>query len=349
MRTHLHTRSSWSTWAVAGLLCAGTTLAAAAYEPSSLGLGSNLNLLVFNDLTAASYSDVQGHVAVGGNAAMGMYAINTTGSGALYPGTALTVAGDLNFSNGVVWGDTVVGGNLNAGNSATFKGSVQVGGNLNANHYWLSANSLVYGGSSAGIQEWQNPLPQQAPVGSAFALGLDFAAERARLTRLSQQFDTLSNSGSSSTLWGNVVLNANGAELAVFDLDAADVGRNLELTQLAGNTTVLINVHGSTVNFSNHGYTNFSSGRVLFNLSEAVSITFEGAVNASFLAPLADFNALSGAINGQVIVQSWSGSAQVNDAAFTGVITAVPEPATLVMLLAGLVMIGTLQQRKSRH
>jgi choice-of-anchor A domain-containing protein len=314
---------------------------------NSLGLDSSLNLLVFGDFTATS-SDVEGRVAVGGNATLSNYSINTKGSGALYSGTGLTVAGDLQFSGGQFWGDTVVGGDLTTGNGATFKGDVQVGGDLNANNAWLTADSLTYGGSASGVQQWQNPAPQQAAAGSSVDLGIDFSAEQARLSSFSQQLDGLSNTGSVSTLWGNVVLDANGASLAVFDLDAADISQNLELVNLGTDTTVIINVHGSVLDFGNHGYTNFQSGNVLFNLVDASSVTFSGGVYASFLAPTADFTTGWGVINGQVIADSWSGNVQINDAAFAGTISAVPEPGTYQLLLAGLGVIAFIALRRRK-
>lgn len=307
--------------------------------PSSLGLDGSLNLMVFKDFKAPS-SDVEGRVAVGGNAEMNAYTVNLKGpqSGS----TGLTVAGDLKFGGGNVYGNTIVGGNLTTAAGTSLHGNVQVGGNLNTQGSWLSADSLSYGGTSNSSQTWQK-------ASGGLSLGLDFAAEKTRLTALSQQFDALSNSGTDQLKWGNVMLDGQGAELAVFDLDAADVGKNLELLNLSANSTVLINVHGKTVDFGNHGYTNFKAGRVIFNLPDATSVIFNGGTAASFLAPLADFNTGWGVINGQVVANSWSGSVQVNYAPFTGTITAVPEPASVGLLLAGLGMVGWQLRRRARQ
>ena len=121
----------------------------------------------------------------------------------------------------------------------------------------------------------------------------------------------------------------------------------MSLQNLGANTSVILNVHGSVVNFSALGYQNFNPGHVLFNFVDATYITFSGGVTASILAPLANFVSSGGVINGQVVVANWtgssSGSAQVNDAPF---ISAVPEPETYAMLLAGLGLIGFTARRR---
>ena len=324
---------------------------AMAYDPSNpLGLSSGLNLLAFDNFSAPS-SDVEGRVAIGGNATFANYSINTKGGfSALYSGTGLTVGGNLTYGSGYIAADTIVGGNLSTGAGASFGGNVQVAGNLNANNNWLGATSITYGGSASGLNPYQDPTPVKVAP-SSIQLGLDFASERARTTGLSQTFDALANTGSFVNSWGSLSLNANGNSLAVFDLNSADVTGNLSLEGLAANTTVLINIHGQSVDFGAHDYANFASGRVLFNLPEATQITFSGGVYASFLAPLASFSASGGVINGQVIVSNWSGAVQVNDVAFGGNIAAVPEPETYAMMLAGLaaISIAAKRRRKSQN
>jgi choice-of-anchor A domain-containing protein len=334
-------------------LLASATVAQAAESQNSLGLSSGLNLLVFKDLSASS-SDVQGRVAVGGNMDVSGYSINTTNNQqALYGGTGLTVGGDLKIGNGSYWGNTVVGGNLTSTGGASFPGGiVQVGGNVNANGQWLSSSDLSYGGTASNLAAWQSGVHKADP-GSSFSLGLDFAAEQARLTSLSTRLDGLANTGSAGLQWSTFNLDAQGANLAVFDISAADVNNNLALLNLGSDATVIINVHGSSVTFGGHGITNFSSGRVLFNLVDATSVSFSGGMVASFLAPLADFSTSWGHIDGQVIANSWSGSVQVNDAPFTGTlpttVSAVPEPESYALLLAGLAVVFFLALRRRKR
>jgi choice-of-anchor A domain-containing protein len=341
-------KKSQHTFVTALVLLALFSPAAMAYDPSNpLGLSAGLNLLAFDNFSVPS-SDVEGRVAIGGDANISGYSINTkNGKDALYSGTGLTVGGNLNFISGNILGNTIVGGNLLTSGAASFGGNVQVIGDLNAGNQWLTASSITYGGKATGLTTYQDPTPLKV-VPNSIQLGIDFAAERTRTTGLSQTFDALANTGSVLNSWGTLSLNANGASLAVFDLSSADVARDLSLEGLTANTTVLINVHGQTIDFGAHGYTNFTSGRVLFNLPEATQVTFGSGVNASFLAPLASFSASGGVIYGQIIVANWSGAAQVNDVAFIGNIAAVPEPETYALMLAGLVAVYLAAKRQNK-
>ncbi len=312
---------------------------------SSLGLDSSLNLLSFGNFFAPS-SDVQGRVAVGGNANITSYSIDTlNGSSALYGGTGLTVGGNLTAGRGSYGGNTVIGGSLFAGSGATFLGNLQVAGDLNANNNWLSAPSISYGGTASGLQQWQDPAAVKVAAGS-IQTGINFGAEQQRLSSLSQSFDALATTGKGISQYGTVTFDTKGAALAVFDLSSTDVINNLNLSNVGANTTVILNVHGASIDFGNHGYQNFVAGHVLFNLPDATQITFGSGVNASFLAPLASFSSNGGLITGQVVVADWSGNTQVNDAAFIGNVAAVPEPETYAMLLAGLGLIGGIARRR---
>ena len=334
--------------AALGLLACATLAQAAKTESrNALGLSSGLNLLVFQNFSAPS-SDVEGRVAVGGNADLSGYSINTKGGSALYGGAGLTVAGNLSVGSGSFWGDTLVGGNLNSKGGASFLGgSVQVGGNVNANKQWLGASDLSYFGQAVNLAAYQTGVHAARP-GSSLYLGLDFKAEQSRLSGLSLQLDALANTGSAAKRYDTFELNAQGAKLAVFDLNAADVNNNLSLLNLGSDSTVIINVHGSSVTFGGHGLSNFTAGRVLFNLVDASTVSFSGGMTASFLAPLASFTTSWGHIDGQVVAKSWSGSVQINDLPFSGTISAVPEPERYAMLAAGLAVVGFVAARRRR-
>jgi hypothetical protein len=84
---------------------------------------------------------------------------------------------------------------------------------------------------------------------------------------------------------------------------------------------------------------------ILYNFYEAESLTINAAMFGSILAPGAAIEAPWGLIEGQVIANSWSGNAQVNDAAFTPPALEVPEPGNLSLFLLG--ALGLLASRRS--
>lgn len=292
---------------IAALLAASAVHAG----PISLGLDSSLNLLAFGHMNVSS-SDVEGRVAVGGNATISGYSVNTkTGSSALYGGTGLTVGGNLNFANGSIWGGAIVGGS-----------------------YTPHASGTVMGGVTTGQ-------------------GFAFGSEYQRLNALSATLDGLANTGTAIDQWGTLHFNAAGQMLAVFDIQAADARRNMQIDALADGAQILINVHGSSVDFGNHGYTGFNKGQVLFNLPEAASLMLNGGINASLLATNASVGQGWGQINGQVVVKDWNSSVQVNDAPMPprpqtpNQTQRLPEPASLALVAMGLVAAGFARRRRA--
>lgn len=318
-------------------------LATAAHAGTvGLGLDSGLGLLSFSDLMVTG-SSVNGGVAVGGNATISSYSINPA-AGA----QGLVVAGNLDFKSGSVGGSTSVGGNATTSYSGSFGGNVAVGGALNA-----GAGLSVGGGGTTtvwgavnGVQPW---YPTVTAGTGSFALGFDFAAEQARLGGLSQQLGQQAATGTALEQWGTLIFDAMNMTTAVFDIDAADASKNMQINGLAVGGSVIINIHGSSVDFGNHGYTNFGAGQVLFNLPEASSITFNGGTTASLLAPLATVQSGWGSIAGQVIVDSWRSSVHIDTATFAGTLpiaAAVPEPQSWVLMLGGLFALGAVTRRR---
>ncbi len=325
---------------LASLGC-GTAMA----TPTGLDLDPTLNLLTFGNFTVNG-SDVQGRVAVGGNASINSYSINSPYQ---YPGAALTVAGNLNFLGGSISGNTIVGGNFNSNYSGSVSGNVAVGGSLDASA-GISANSVTTWGTVTGYQPWY--APDTAGVGP-FNLGFNFATEKAQLTQLSTQLDLDANTGTATKPYSTLIFNASNSHgINIFDISAADAATSMQLTGLGAGGTVIINVHGSNVDFGSHGFTGFDSarGQVLFNLVDATNVE-AGYVEGSILAPLAAFSGSGGVVWGQVVADSWSGNTQLNSAAFIGGLPAapvgsVPEPESYALLLTGLGMLGAVLTRR---
>jgi choice-of-anchor A domain-containing protein len=327
------------TFSALSLMLLGTGSAMA--STNALGLDPSLNLLVFENFAPMS-SDVEGTVAVGGNANISGYSINAHN----LAGTALTVGGNLSFSSGSISGDTSVGGNLVSNYSGTYGGNVAVGGNLDATAGISggSSNTVTVWGTTNGYQSWYQP--QLLSGSGSFSQGVDFNALRTSLTGLSTRLDGLA-AASAVDSWGTWVFTASNANgINVFDITSAQADDNMRIDGLGANGSVIINVLGSTVNFGNHGFTNFNN-RVLFNLPQATTLQL-GWVDASILAPFASVGSGYGLVEGQVVVNSWASSVQINDRPFVGQVplAPIPEPETYAMLLAGLGLMGAVVKRR---
>lgn len=265
----------------------------------------DFNLLVWNNATLLN-SDIEGRAAVGGNASFNSYSIGTHITG----GTALD-------------GAFVVGGNLTAGHGQVYNGSIYVGGTYAGPGYNLnSAPSSV----------------TQSNLGAA-GLPFDFAAAQAALTAKSQTFGAALATGDSDVLWSTLTFTGTDTNLNIFNIDALTLASvsSLVLDVTAG-SHVLINVSGTSANFSSMGLAGFDSNNTLFNFFEASSLSMSGiGVIGSILAPYADVNFISGQMNGQLVAKSFGSSGELHSHFFNNQAeppVSVPDTASTALLLA---------------
>ena len=110
-----------------------------------------------------------------------------------------------------------------------------------------------------------------------------------------------------------------------------------------------INIPDERVEFDDIVWTfegGISNRQVLVNMGNATSVKMSGWNKTNFLAPWADTDFSDGLVEGNLFVGSLRGSGAVFDERFDG--TLIPEPATLVLLGAGLVFLP-LARRRRRH
>lgn len=283
--------------------------------PIDLGDAEGYNGFFLEDFVSTA-NDSQGSLAVGGNAQLTGYTVNTLG-GTQTP--AIVVGGNLAQVGGDINGDAFVGGSYNPSNGAGINGTL----------YEQQANLSVDFVSSF------NQLSQTSQALSL--LGSDAAVNSGRVDYFgdgssNQQIFNLDEAGFESA-WGffandidqsqEVIINVAGS---IIDIDSADYLVKAADWSWIGN-----------------------SPHILFNFYEATEINLSGAFHGTILATNADINAAGGSVDGQVIAKSWQGATQLNSALFQhsvpSVTATVPEPNVFWLLLAG--MIGLVAARKT--
>ncbi len=256
-----------------------------------LGPATPFNVFVLGNISQPS-ADTEGKLAVGGNANLGGYSV----------GDKLA---NTNGTEDVL----VVGGNLIYTSGRVYNGNVVFGG---------TSNLPI---SSVSIEE--GTLRQDANV-------IDFAAATTYLEGLSTQLGGYASNGTTTFQWGALTLTNSDPFFNIFSVNAADLNaaHTVEINVPNG-ATVLVNIHGTTVNWHGGLFVHGTSIRnVIYNFPEATSITISGIdVTGSFLAPFADLTFPAGIITGQTIVKSMTGSGQFNLSPFIG---NVPSNQTIV-------------------
>ncbi len=284
-----------------------------------LGVANGYSAFIFGNIgssSATGFTSVAGGIAAGGNVYLDSYSVGT------------------NKQHGAAANTIVAGGNLTTG-WGTLNGSAVYGvNNPNATltaPQWFPTNNISKGNAST----------------------LDFAGAKQQLTTLSSDVAKLQSNGTVVSQYGNMTLVGNiNADVNIFNIDASNLHNlTLDLSSLKSTASIIINGTATNITMSG-GFDNFGSyaDRTLFNFANATTTSLNNVgINGSILAPNAAFSG-SGNMNGTLVANSVSsinsGHVSMNGSGFNTVsVSAVPEPGTYAMLLAGLGLLAFLRRR----
>jgi choice-of-anchor A domain-containing protein len=243
-------------------------------EGGPLGVASPFNLFVLGDVHHAN-TDTEGRVAAGGNAYFDHYSIGEK----VYPEIScpysLVVGGNLEFTNGNVYG-----------------GPIAYGGWLGMSSY----DSTAYDGAFQG-----------QPI--------DFAAAATGLDSVSASLSALAVNGKTAVGDKQITLTGSDATavFSVDAADLSRV-TFLRLEVQPG-AVVVVKVNGNPASLHDFGFDpgNATPGKTLFFFPQATSLSLTHiGVPGTVFAPLADVVFTSGAIHGQLIAHSLTGDGQLN-------------------------------------
>jgi choice-of-anchor A domain-containing protein len=327
---------------VAFVSCFFAGCLAAHADSAPFGVLSAFNVVAMGDSSLAGTitvsNDVEGRVAAAGSVS-GITTIldSLTNPGSNDPwGSSATI-------NGVSYA-AVIGGTLTGPTAINNSGSV----------------SYIYAASHTGAINFNNGGTFYNPGSSP----INFSAEQ---TAMANESSLLAGEAANGTIcfsssYGcsgrTLVLTGTSKTINYFTVPASDFGSGSIDIEVPTGSTVVVNVTGSSVTFSSAGVfingsqesdTYDDGNKILFNFSTATSVTVNGALDASILAPYANVTGNSGQIGGNVIAAQISGSDEFHNDEFVGSIplytsspAATPEPGTIILMGSGLLFIAGL-------
>ncbi len=327
--------------ALASVVCSS----AMAMPVIDFGVAKSFSGFFLGDVAGAA--DVEGRLAVGGNLTRGFDVGYRNPFNASYP--SLVVQGHVSLLS--PWGG--FGGSVYNGPTYATDTNASIGPSTGA---WITQHTamgeIVYGGS-LNAAAWQYGSATQN------ANFLDFGAAEAQLSGLSTQLASQAQNGSWSFANGGISLVGDGAsDVQVFNLGAIGNLSNLSLSNIKPGAHVVINSSAAQVSFSGFGGGDQVHSpdllaqhrdRLVFNLSNATEVSVNTFLNGSVLALNAHVTG-SGHLEGILMAYSMGPSANGNqlELGYEPFVPTSPvsEPQSLVLLVAGLGLLGMRSRRR---
>lgn len=281
-----------------------------------------------------SGSDFEGKAGAAGNVSLTGFSLALKDQG----GFALHAGGTATLGGGSYFGGIEAGNNISVGNIG-INGDVHGGANV-GNTAGGTINGDVYAAGSTNLDSHITYYSKQG--GIPYSPAADLAEISGYFADFSTMAGDMSNTGVIGNSYGALSLSALSG-VNVFSLSAADMlaAHTVNITG-ASDSVVYINVTGATASLNSTVW-KYVGGilpdDVLLNYTDATSLTMTSSNNVNILAPFANTNFTSGLVTGNLIVGNLAGSGQVNVGYFGhgSRATHVPEPATALLLGAGLI------------
>ena len=267
-------RSSSARTATRNSLLRLETLEAREVPATGLGVANDYSAFILRNLNAFN-SDIQGRVAVGGNANITAYAVGDRLADSDGSRDDLIVGGNLNFTNGqVFFGNIVYGGTGTFDQFGHPNGSIRQG------------TMLDFGAATAELNTLSN----------------SYAALPANGT-VRDQFGTIILKGTNA---GQNVFNVPASMLwNAYDL----------IIRTPAGSTAIVNITGTEARMQFMGFhlEGVSKENVILNFPQATTLTFQGiGIFGNVLAPWAHVEFSNGQLNGTLVACSMAGYGQIN-------------------------------------
>ncbi|SHN24538.1 PEP-CTERM protein-sorting domain-containing protein/choice-of-anchor A domain-containing protein [Duganella sacchari] len=313
---------------IAASLAVGAISAAQAAVPSfDLGLASGYSAFFYGNVSQVR--DVEGRLAVGGN-------LTTSGFSFAYRTQVPTSLPSVVVGKNVA----LTGGTIYANPGAGIDTNVTIGPITDYTKNWNGFG--VYGGTNSSSNYLS--LTKSNDINSV----VNFGAAKTSFTALSSTLGSAAANGSVQIDGSGTHLTGNNTSgLQVFNLSSGNL-KNLVLSNVKAGSTVVINVSGSTVDFTGgqDGQLQALRANVIYNLLDADVVNVNTFVYGSVLANKAELRG-AGHLEGNIIANSMNGTVEIGYEPFHGYVTTpVPEPTTYAMLLGGLGLMGVVARRR---